>query len=215
MKTVDDARRLAETMVGLGAAHGVRTTAFLTDMDTPLGLCAGNALEVDEAVAVLSGNGPQDVVDLTTALATEMLSLAGVPADPAVVLARGAALRKWSQIVTAQGGDPSAALGRASERVVVPAARSGYVTRLDAYKIGVATWRLGAGRARKEDPVSTIAGISWHARPGDEVTAGQPLLELHVDDPARLARAQEALVGAVEISAEPVERRPLIIERIS
>ncbi len=215
MKTVERARTLAETMVALGRAHGVRTTAFLTDMDTPLGCSAGNAVEVRESVEVLSGAGPADVVELTVALAAEMLSLAGIDADPAVLLADGAALKSWREIVRVQGGDPDAALPEASERVVVPAPQSGFLTRLDAYAVGIAAWRLGAGRASKEDPVSAIAGVLWHARPGDEVTKGQPLLELHVDDPARVADAQAALVGAFEIGPEPPEPQPLVIERIS
>ncbi|MEO6712510.1 MAG: thymidine phosphorylase [Mycobacteriales bacterium] len=215
MKSVDEARVLAETMVGLGTAHGVRTTAFLTDMDTPLGRCAGNALEVTESVDVLRGGGPADLIEITVALAREMLALAGVDVDAAALLASGHALPSWQAIVAAQGGDPHAVLPVASERVVVPAARSGYLTRLDAYKIGVATWRLGAGRARKEDPVSATAGIVWHARPGDEVSEGQPLLELHVDDASRLASAREALDGAVDIGDSPPQLRPLVIERIS
>jgi thymidine phosphorylase len=201
MKNVDQARLLAETMVGLGAAHGVRTTAFLTDMETPLGLCAGNALEVTESVEVLSGGGPPDLVELTVALAREMLDLAGVDGDPAALLSSGGALPKWREVVAAQGGDPDATLPLATERVVVPAQRSGFLTKLDAYKIGVATWRLG--------------GITWHSRPGQSVSAGEPLLELHVDDPSRLADAQEALAGAIEIDDTPAEPRPLIIERIS
>jgi thymidine phosphorylase len=215
MKNVEQARLLAETMVGLGAAHGVRTTAFLTDMDTPLGRTAGNALEVTESVEVLSGGGPPDLVEITVALAREMLALAGVDADPADLLGNGGALAKWREVVAAQGGDPDAVLPVAGERVVVPAERSGFLTRLDAYRIGIAAWRLGAGRARKEDPVSVTAGITWHARPGDRVTAGDPLLELHVDDPARVPRAMESLAGAIEIGDAPAEPRPLIIERIS
>jgi thymidine phosphorylase len=215
MKNVDDARRLAETMVELGNAHGVRTAALLTDMDTPLGRSAGNAVEVAEAVEVLSGGGPPDVVEITLALAREMLSLAGVDVDCAEKLTDGSALAKWRDVVKAQGGDAGAALPVANERVVVPAPRSGFLTRLDAYQVGVAAWRLGAGRARKEDAVSLTAGVVWHARPGDEVTEGQPLLELHVDDQARLPRAQAALAGAYDIGAEPPEPRPLVIERIA
>jgi thymidine phosphorylase len=214
MKNVDDARVLAETMVALGTAHRVRTTAFLTDMDTPLGRCAGNALEVTESVEVLAGGGPPDLVDITVTLAQEMLSLAGIAGDPAELLASGAALAKWRDLVAVQHGDPAAVLPVAAERVVVPE-RSGFVTKLDAYRIGVATWRLGAGRARKEDPVSATAGIVWHARPGDEVVQGQPLFELHVDDPARLPGATEALAGAVEIGDRAAVPRPLILERIS
>jgi len=215
MKNLDDARRLAETMVGLGNAHGVRTAALLTDMDTPLGRSAGNAVEVAEALEVLGGGGPADLVEITLALAREMLALAGIDADPAALLADGTALAKWRDVVKAQGGDAGAALPVAAERVVVPAPRSGFLTRLDAYQVGVAAWRLGAGRARKEDAVSLTAGVVWHARPGDEVAEGQPLLELHVDDPSRVPRAQEALVGAYDIGPEPPQPRPLVIERIA
>ena len=215
MKNLDDARRLAETMVGLGNAHGVRTAALLTDMDTPLGRSAGNAVEVAEALEVLGGGGPADLVEITLALAREMLALAGIDADPAALLADGTALAKWRDVVKAQGGDAGAALPVAAERVVVPAPRSGFLTRLDAYQVGVAAWRLGAGRARKEDAVSLTAGVVWHARPGDEVAEGQPLLELHVDDPSRVPRAQEALVGAYDIGPEPPRPRPLVIERIA
>ena len=215
MKNIDDARTLAQTMVGLGQAHGVRTTALLTDMDTPLGRCAGNALEVTEAIEVLAGGGPADLVEITIALAREMLALAGISTDPAAVLAGGGALAKWRELVAVQGGDPDAALPSATERVVVPAARSGFVTRLDAYQIGLASWRLGAGRANKADPVSATAGVVWHVRPGDEVVEGQPVFDLHVDDPTRVDRALEALAGALEIGAAPPEPRPLIIERIS
>ena len=173
MKNVDDARELATTMVELGADHGVRTVALLTDMYTPLGLTAGNALEVRESVEVLAGGGPADVVELTVALAREMLDAAGLPdADPAKALADGSAMDVWREMVTAQGGDADAELPWARERHVVKAATSGVLTRLDAYAVGLSAWRLGAGRARKEDPVQAGAGIELHARPGDHVTAG-------------------------------------------
>ncbi|MEP7054717.1 MAG: thymidine phosphorylase [Actinomycetota bacterium] len=215
MKSLDQARLLAETMVGLGAAHGVRTTAFLTDMSTPLGHTAGHAIEVTESIEVLSGGGPADLVGITVALAREMLSLAGISADPGALLASGDVLQKWRELVAVQGGDPDAALPEANERIVLSAESTGYLTRLDALQIGVATWRLGAGRARKEDPVSATAGITWHVRPGDPIAEGQPLLTLHVDDPARVPRAMEALAGAVEVGPEPPAPRPLIIERVS
>ena len=214
MADVDQARLLAETMVGLGAAHGVRTRALLTSMDAPLGRSAGNALEVAEAVEVLQGGGPADLVEVTVALAREMLDLAGIDADPATALADGSAFDRWRAIVAAQGGDPGAPLPVAAERHVVPAPAGGTLRRLDARAVGVAAWRLGAGRARKEDSVSATAGVVWRAAVGDEVPAGSPLLELHTDDAARIAPALAALEGAVEIGAGPVEPVPLVLDRV-
>ncbi|MDP1818741.1 MAG: thymidine phosphorylase [Acidimicrobiales bacterium] len=216
MKDEAQARQLAEAMVGLGAAHGVRTTALLTQMDVPLGRTAGNALEVAEAVEVLAGGGPADVVELTVTLAREMLAVVGLDAvDPANVLAAGRAMDAWRAMVAAQGGDPGAPLPRASEVEVVAAPATGTLRRLDAMALGVAAWRLGAGRARKEDDVSATAGVGWHATVGDRVEAGQPLLELHVDDPARLPAALAALDGALEIGDDPVDPPPLVLARIS
>jgi thymidine phosphorylase len=215
MKSLDDARRLAETMVEIGTANGVRTTALITDMSTPLGRSAGNAVEVAESLEVLRGGGPADLVEVTVALAREMAALAGLDTDPAATLTDRSALAKWAEIVRAQGGDPDAALPEATERVVVPAPASGYLQRLDAYRLGVAAWRLGAGRSRKEDPVSATAGLVWHATVGDEVALGEPLLTLHVDDAARVDRALEALDGAFDIGAEPPPPRTLVIERIA
>ncbi len=215
MKDLDQARQLSEVMVGLGAANGVRTTALLTQMDVPLGRTAGNALEVIEAVEVLAGGGPSDVVELTLVLAREMLELVGIAADPADALADGQAMDSWQAMVRAQGGDPAAALPRAAEIEVVSASATGTLARLDAMAVGVAAWRLGAGRARKEDDVSTTAGVVWHATVGDAVTAGQPLLELHLDDPARLESALAALDGAIEITPDPVTPPPLVLERVT
>ena len=208
------ARRLAEAMVGLGEASGVRTVALLTAMEAPLGRSAGNALEVAEAVEVLRGGGPADVAEVTVALTREMLALAGIDADPAAALASGAALERWRAMVAAQGGDPDAALPEAAHREAIPAPSSGYLRRLDARAVGVAAWRLGAGRARKEDAVSPSAGVAWSAGVGDRVEEGSPLLELRADDPSPFARAREALAGAVEIGPEPPEPTPLVIERI-
>ena len=216
MKSADDARELARTMVGLGTAHGVRTVALLTDMSTPLGRTAGNALEVAESVEVLAGGGPSDVVELTLALAREMLAGAGLDAvDPADALRDGRAMDVWRAMIAAQGGDPLAPLPVARERHVVTAPTSGVLTRLDAYGVGVAAWRLGAGRARKEDPVSAAAGVVMHAKPGDTVRAGEPLLELHADDPSRFARALEALDGAVEVGDTGTQPTSLVLDRIS
>lgn len=214
MKSTDQARELARTMVELGAAHGVRASALLTDMSTPLGVAAGNAMEVVESLEVLAGGGPADVVELTLALAREMVDLAGLDVDPARVLASGAAMDSWRSMVVAQGGDPDRALPVPRERHVVSAEAAGIVSRLDAYAVGVASWRLGAGRARKEDPVQAAAGILCLAKPGDEVAAGQPLFELHSDTVERFAPALADLVGACEIASlgTAVERRRLIID---
>ncbi|MCW5251655.1 MULTISPECIES: thymidine phosphorylase [unclassified Streptomyces] len=218
MKTLEDARELAATMVGLGTDHGVRTTALLTDMATPLGLTAGNALEVRESVEVLAGGGPSDVVELTLALAREMLDAAGLgDADPARALADGSAMDVWRRMIAAQGGDPDAPLPTARERHVVTADASGVLTRLDAYDVGVAAWRLGAGRARKEDPVQAAAGVELHAKPGDTVTRGTPLLTLHTDTPDRFGYALEALKGACDIApaGTAFTPSPVVLERIA
>ncbi|WP_432789420.1 thymidine phosphorylase [Brevibacterium sp. K11IcPPYGO002] len=203
MKDLTKARTLAETMVELGKAAGVNTSALLTDMSTPLGLTVGNALEVRESVEVLAGGGPADVVDLTVALAEEMLRLAGkTDVDVRAALADGRAMDKWKQMIRAQHGDPDAALPVAEHTEVVTATDSGVLTSLDALSVGVASWRLGAGRARKEDPVQDVAGIELHAKPGDTVTAGQPLMTLHTATPERFDRAIGALEGAVEIGGD-------------
>src|SRR6266508_3384442 len=216
MKSYDDARELAETMVALGTDAGVRTVALLTDMSTPLGLTAGNALEVRESVEVLAGGGPADVVELTLALAREMLLAAGVEdVDPADRLRDGSAMDAWRRMIAAQGGDPDTTLPVAPETHVVTARSSGVLTKLDALAIGVAAWRLGAGRARKEDPVSAVAGVELHAKPGDAVQTGQPLLTLHTDDPSRFDRALEALEDVVEVGTEAGAGRPLILDRVA
>ena len=191
--------------------------ALLTQMDVPLGRTAGNALEVVESVEVLAGGGPSDIVELTLALAREMLDLVGLDAiDPADVLADGRAMDSWRTLVRAQGGDPTALLPRATEIEVVPAPATGTLSRLDALAVGVAAWRLGAGRSRKEDDVSPIAGVVWRATVGDAGRrAGEPLLELHLDDPARLPHALEALEGAIEVSPTPVAPPPLVLGRVS
>jgi thymidine phosphorylase len=215
MPDLASARTLAETMVELGNAHGVRTSALLTRMDTPLGRAIGNAVEVSESVATLRGEGPADLVEVTLALAAEMLALTGIDADPAAALADGRALERYRTMIAAQGGDPAAELPSAEHTTLVRAAASGFLASLDARAVGVAAWRLGAGRARKEDPVSAAAGIICLAKPGDHVTAGEPVLELRSDDSSRFGRALEALDGAIEIAPEPPESAPLIIDRIS
>ncbi|MBL0885009.1 thymidine phosphorylase [Myceligenerans indicum] len=202
MKSLPQARELARTMVDLGSDAGVHTVALLTDMSVPLGLTAGNALEVAESVEVLAGGGPADVVELTVALAVEMLAGAGRPVgedEVRAALADGRAMDVWRRMIAAQDGDPDAKLAVAKETETVVAGADGVLTRLDAYGVGIAAWRLGAGRARKEDPVQAAAGVQLHAKPGDRVTAGQPLMTLHTDTPERFARARQALEGAWEV----------------
>ncbi|GIH21950.1 thymidine phosphorylase [Acrocarpospora phusangensis] len=216
MKNVDSARELATTMVALGTDAGVRTVALLTAMDRPLGLKIGNALEVAESLEVLAGGGPADVVELTLRLAREMLAAAGISGkDPEQALKDGSAMDAWRRMITAQGGDPDGVLPQAAESMTVNAPASGVLSRLDAYGVGVAAWRLGAGRARKEDPVSFGAGITLHAKPGDVVREGRPLMTLHADETARFDRALQSLDGAYEVTAagDP-GLLPLVIDRI-
>jgi thymidine phosphorylase len=214
MRDIASASELARTMVELGNARGVRTSALLTRMDAPLGRAVGNAVEVEESVATLRGQGPADLVAVTLALAAEMLRLAGISADPAAALADGRALRAYRAMIAAQGGDPDAPLPAARHAEVVTAERGGRVQALDARAVGVAAWRLGAGRARKEDPVSATAGVICLAKPGDEVEPGQPVLELRADDPDRFDRARQALDGAIAIGDEPPEHTPPVLERV-
>jgi thymidine phosphorylase len=218
MKTVDDARELARTMVDLGTDAGVTTVALLTNMQTPLGLTAGNALEVRESIEVLAGGGPQDVVELTLALAREMLTAAGRgDVDPADRLADGSAMDVWRRMISAQGGDPDAGLPTARETHVVLAPASGVLTQLDAFAVGVAAWRLGAGRARKEDAVQAGAGVELHVKPGASVRGGEPLMTLHTDTPERFERALEALEGGWFIAPDGSrpDLLPLVVERIA
>lgn len=218
MKTREDAAELARTMVALGTDAGVNTVALLTDMSVPLGLTAGNALEVRESVEVLSGGGPHDVVDLTVALADEMTRAAGKDVgedELRAALTDGRAMDVWRRMIAAQGGDPDATLPTAAETETITADSDGYLEDLDAMAVGVAAWRLGAGRARKEDPVQAGAGVELHARPGDRVTKGQPLLTLHTDTPERFARAQDSLDGAWRISANAPTIGPVVLDRIT
>jgi len=229
MRDIGDARLLAQTMVTLGEEHGVRTTALLTRMDTPLGRAVGNAVEVEEAVAMMAGGGPPDLAEVTLALAAEMLALAGLSAgsaqrapgsaaaaatDPVAALADGRALDHYRAMIRAQGGDPDAPLPQAAHAEAVTAGETGWLRRLDARAVGMAAWRLGAGRARKEDPVSPAAGVICLAKPGDRVERGQPLLELRGDAEPRFAGARDALAGAIEIGPRQPDVGPLILERI-
>ena len=214
MKDIDSARELATVMVQLGADAGVKTSALITDMSTPLGLQIGNALEVKESLEVLAGGGPSDVVEITVELAKEMLRLAGkTDIDVAAALQDGRAMDKWRQMISAQGGDPDAKLPEAKEQHVVLAPETGFLSHLDALAVGTASWRLGAGRARKEDDVQFGAGITLHAQLGQEVKAGAPLMTLHTNEPERFDRALESLADSFKIESSAPERK-IILERI-
>ena len=215
MKTPERARELAETMVRIGADHELPTVALLTDMSVPLGRAVGNALEVAESVDVLRGGGPADVVELTVALAQEMLALAGLSdVDPADVLASGAAYPVWQRMIAAQGGDPEAELPTAEHVEPVLADRSGVLAGCDALAVGVAAWRLGAGRARQSDAVQAAAGVRLLVGLGEQVQAGQPLLELHTDTPDAVPGARAALDGHLVVSDDAIERPSLILDTI-
>jgi thymidine phosphorylase len=216
MTSLDRARELAETMVALGEEHHVTTRALLTRMDVPLGRAVGNAVEVEESAQALRGNGPPDLMEVTFALAAQMLRLAGIDADPAAAIADGRAHEAYRAMVIAQGGDPDAPLPRAAHvRTALPAPADGWLTRLDALQVGVAAWRLGAGRARKEDAVSAAAGVICLAKPGDQVRRGQPLLELHADDEERFGSALAALDGAAEVGGHPPPLPSPVIEHVN
>jgi thymidine phosphorylase len=216
MKTLESDNELAQTMVEIGEAAGVITIALLTDMSTPLGLTAGNALEVSESVEVLAGGGPPDVVELTISLAREMITAVGRDEhDPAELLESGAAMDVWRSMIKAQGGDPDADLLIARESEVITAERDGVLQSLDALAVGEAAWRLGAGRARKEHAVQAGAGVVLHAKPGARVRAGQPLHTLHTDTPERFSRAREVLANAYTIGDTAPAERALILDRIA
>ncbi len=214
MKTLDRATELAQTLVQLGQDAGVKTSALLTDMSTPLGKKIGNALEVEESVEVLQGGGPSDVVDLTVELAAEMLRLVGIDVDPRENLQNGKAYDKWRQMISAQGGNPDAELPKARHSTQILAPSSGVITKLDALDVGVASWRLGAGRERKEDAVQFGAGIELHAQLGDRIEAGAPLMTLFTDTEEKFPRAIELAEQSFEIGENPVSRK-LILNRIS
>jgi len=215
MKDFAKAKQLAETMVEIGNNAGVKTVALITQMETPLGNAVGNALEVSESIDVLNGKGPSDVIEITLALAKEMLTLAGIDKDPAEGLKNGSAFNVWKNMIKAQGGNPEAEIPMAKKKEFILANKSGYITDLNAYSIGLSAWRLGAGRAKKEDAVSKTAGIMCLAKEGDFVEKDQPVLELHIDDETRINSAKDALVNAFEIGPEPKEKRKIVLERIS
>ena len=216
MKTLDRATELAKVLVQLGQDAGVKTSALLTDMSTPLGMKIGNALEVEESVEVLTGGGPTDVIELTVELAKEMLMHVGITGvDPTENLNNGKAMDIWRKMITAQGGDLDAPMAKAKEWHTIRAGSSGFVFQLDALALGVSSWRLGAGRERKEDAVQFGAGIELHHQVGDEVTAGDALMTLYTDTPEKFERAIEIAESGIAISeAMPAERK-LILGKIS
>ncbi|MEY3316810.1 MAG: hypothetical protein RLZZ503_12 [Actinomycetota bacterium] len=217
MKTLERAQELAQVLTQLGADAGVKTSALLTDMSTPLCRKVGNALEVDEAVEVLSGGGSQDLIDITVELAREMLRLSGkTDVDVAAALNDGRAMDKWNEMIKAQHGDPTAKLQVAKHEHTILAESSGFVNELDALAVGTASWRLGAGRARKEDPVQFGAGIILHAKRGEKIEKGAPLMTLYTDEAERFDRAVEALSGGIKIESElSTSFTPLILDRIN
>ena len=214
MKTDKDARELASRLVELSEAAGVRTTALLTHMDVPLGYACGNGIEVAESLEVLAGGGPADVVELTVALARHMVKVAGLDGiDPADVLASGQAMDVWRNMVRAQGGDPDAPLPMAHHTQDIVATEAGVITGIDAMSVGLAAWRLGAGRARKEDPVQAAAGIMLRVRPGDRVVTGQPLATLLTDTPDSIARAEDAMTNAFTVG-QTFQPQDIVIDTV-
>jgi thymidine phosphorylase len=215
LKSVEQARELATTMVRLGTDHGVATIAQLTSMNAPLGRAVGNALEVSESVDVLQGRGPSDVRELTLALARIMVGLVGLDVDPETKLDDGSGYEVYQRMIRAQGGDPDASLPKAECRDDVVSFDDGVVQSVDALAVGTAAWRLGAGRARKEDPVSAAAGVVCLVREGEAITKGQPLFELHADDEVHLQQGRDAIADAVVVGERSVNAEPLLLERIT
>ena len=215
MSDLARAQKLARTMVEIGNDAGVRTRALITAMDVPLGLAVGNAIEVTESLEVLAGGGPADLIELVIALANEMLDIAGIDADPREAITSGRAMDHWRRMVTAQGGDPNAPLPEARHQHVITAPVAGPLSTLEAYGVGVAAWRLGAGRAQKDDEIIHGAGVQLHAKPGDVLSQGQPIMTLLADDEARLPAAIAELEGSWEVGGDPMDRHPLIITRIA
>jgi thymidine phosphorylase len=218
MSDPKDAALLARTMVDLGKNAGVKTRALVTAMDVPLGLTAGNALEIRETLEVLAGGGPSDVIELTLLLANEMLDAVGIKpkVSPEEALKNGMAMDVWRKMIAAQGGDNDAPLPVAKETMEIKATSSGKLLTLDAMKVGIAAWRLGAGRQKQGEVLQLGSGIEIHAKPGDLVTKDQTILTLHTDDVARFERAIDALTGGFSIGGkdDEVKRLPLVVERI-
>lgn len=218
MSDPKDAGLLARTMVDLGKNAGVKTRALVTAMDVPLGLTAGNALEIRETLEVLAGGGPSDVVELTLLLANEMLDAAGIKpkVTPEEALKNGMAMDVWRKMISAQGGDNQAPLPVAKEKMEIKANATGKLLTLDAMRVGVAAWRLGAGRQKQGEMLQLGSGIEIHAKPGDLVAKDQTILTLHTDEADRFNRAIEVLTGGYQIGGkdDEVKRLPLVIERI-
>ena len=226
MKTPEDARRLAESLVSIGRASGVRTEALITSMDAPLGRMVGNSLEVIESVETLKGRGPADLEGLSVLLASRMLIAAGVQPDDASAeaavrkaLGSGAGLEKLRRIIEFQGGDPAiiddyGRLPSAPDRQRVPAPRSGYVTALHAERIGRAAVALGAGRGKLDDVIDPGVGVEVLVPPGGRVTEGEPVLMVHHRGGRGLEHAAPLLAAAVQIGAAAPSLRPLVVDQI-
>jgi pyrimidine-nucleoside phosphorylase len=225
---LDQALKLAQTMIAIGERHGCPTVALLTDMDAPLGEACGNALEIEESVRVLRGEGPLDLREITLALAVEMLLVAGVVPDARAAreraehgLSAGTALAKFREIVQAQGGHPGvvenplAVLPRAPLRERVDAARSGVVQRVEPRVIGRAITALGGGRTRVEDEIDPAVGFVIRVRPGQRIERGQQVATIHARDAETLAEAQDALRRAVVIGDAAPPPRPLVSHRVT
>ena len=219
MKDRRSARSLAETMVALGDDYGVRTTALLTNMNAPLGRAVGCSLEVAEAVETLAGGGPDDLREVTLALAEEMTLSADLDCDPAEVLASGRAMDTWRRMIKAQGGDLDAPMKKAPVVEEWMATSDGVLVELNAQYVGEAAWHLGAGRAHKDDQIDHSAGVVCLVKPGERVHKYQTILELHTSEESRLSLPLALVAGSYEIvsseSAElPCENKPLVLERI-
>lgn len=215
LKTEAESRELAATMVDLGNAYGVPTRALLTDMNRPLGRTVGNSVEVAESLEVLAGGGPPDVVELTLALAAEMLDAAAIDGvDPADTLRDGSAMDRFRELVSAQGGDLTQPLPLGAATETVTASRDGVMGDIDAMGVALAAWRLGAGRAQPGEPVQFGAGVRIHRRPGEPVTSGEAIFTLYTATPDRLPAALAELDGAWSVGEDGSQVGPLIIDRM-
>jgi pyrimidine-nucleoside phosphorylase len=226
MKTAEDARTLARTMIAIGAQMKRKVVALLTDMDQPLGRAIGNSLEVEEAIAVLRGSAPADLTEITLALTAEMLVLGGKAKDEAGArkllqksISDGSALKKLEEIIAAQGGDPRvvgdlSVLPQAKSRAVVAALRYGFVTGIDSEVVGLAAMALGAGRERVDSVIDHAVGFMLEKKVGERVAAGEPLVTVHYNDDAKLAYCQQRVLSAYTIGDAPLPPCPLVMERL-
>lgn len=210
----DASRRLAELMVELGEAAGVRTSALLTDMNTPLGRMVGNSLEIEEIRQTLAGGGPEDLVELTSALAREMAAIAGIDEDPVATLRDGRAMDRWRKMVRNQGGDPDAELAKAPVTIAVLAGGEGYVETVNALEIGMTAWRLGAGRSNPGEPIDHSVGIELVKKPGHHITTSSVIAVIHAANDFDAERATDEVRRAYRIGAVAPTPGDLVTGRI-